>query len=50
MVWEEEGMGNVLGRITVSRKSGEERFYDGETQANFDLIDFWQWSASDPLG
>lgn len=40
-------MGNGLGRMVVSRKSGEERFHDGEMRTDFDLLDFWQWSASD---
>lgn len=43
-------MGNGLGRMVVSRKSGKERFHNGETKTNFDLLDFWQWSASDHIG
>lgn len=46
----EDNMGNGLGRITVSRKTGEERFHDGATQTDFDMLDFWQWSASDLIG
>lgn len=43
-------MENGLGRMIVSRRSGKERFKYGETQTNFDLLDFWQWSASDLVG
>lgn len=43
-------MGNGLGRMVISRKSGKERFHDGETRTDFDLLDFWQWSASDLIG
>ena len=43
-------MGNGLGRMVISRKSGKERFHNGETRTDFDLLDFWQWSASDLIG
>lgn len=40
-------MGNRLDRIMITRKSGKEHFHNGEAQTDFDLLDFWQWSASD---
>jgi len=36
-----------LDRFPVTRKSGRERFKSGETELDFDLSSFWQWSASD---
>jgi hypothetical protein len=38
-----------LGRTSISRKSGRERFRDGSKDLDFDLLSFWQWSASDLL-
>lgn len=38
-----------LGRITVTRKSGRERFRDGAADLGYDLLTFWQWSSSDLL-
>lgn len=35
--------------ISVERKTGQERFHDGATPLPFDLLSFWQWSASDLL-
>jgi hypothetical protein len=34
-------------RISASRKSGGERFRYGSEPLAFDLLSFWQWSASD---
>lgn len=39
-------MATKLERIKLTRKSGKERFHNGGAQADFDLLDFWQWSAS----
>ena len=39
-------MGN-LGRLSVTRKTGQERFYSDGVELGFDVLDFWQWSASD---
>ena len=36
-----------LGRIPVRKKMGSEPFTDVECDLGFDLLDFWQWSASD---
>ncbi len=36
--------------ITMSRKSGGERLYNGPGSTEFTVLDFWQWSASDILG
>lgn len=36
-----------LGRLIVSRKTGEEYFHTDATDLHFTLLDFWQWSASD---
>lgn len=38
-----------LDRPWISRKSGQERFIDGSKELDFDLLSFWQWSASDLL-
>lgn len=38
-----------FNRIPPTRKSGRERFRDGADQLDFDLLSFWQWSASDLL-
>ena len=38
-----------LDRATITRKSGRERFRDGSKELDFDLLGFWQWSASDLL-
>jgi hypothetical protein len=34
-------------QLTVTRKTGGERFRDGHQPLPFDLLSFWQWSASD---
>jgi len=36
-----------LNRIPVTRRDGSERFSFGEEDLGFDLLGFWQWSASD---
>src|SRR5215208_5272042 len=33
----------------LTRKSGRERFRDGANELDFDLLSFWQWSASNLL-
>jgi hypothetical protein len=38
-----------LDRSFISRKSGRERFRDGSKELDFDVLSFWQWSASDLL-
>jgi hypothetical protein len=40
-------MTDELGRLKVTRKSGQERFRVNGTDAGVDLVTFWQWSASD---
>lgn len=35
-----------LDRIPVRRRSGSEPFTDGEGDLGFDLLGYWQWSAS----
>jgi len=40
-------MTEKLGRISVERRSGSEPFKEGDRDLGFDLLDFWQWSASD---
>lgn len=36
-----------LKRLNVLRKTGKERFHINGQDTNFDLLNFWQWSASD---
>lgn len=36
-----------LGELTVTRKTGEERFKNGSGDLGVTLTDFWSWSASD---
>jgi hypothetical protein len=38
-----------LDRVLVTRKSGRERFRNGSKDLDFDLLSFWQWSASNLL-
>ena len=40
-------MASSLDRAPSTRKSGSERFRDGLKELDFDLLSFWQWSASD---
>jgi hypothetical protein len=37
----------MLDRIEAQRKLGTERFRNGTTLLDFNLLDFWQWSSSD---
>ena len=37
----------MLYRIEPQRKLGRERFRNGTTLLDFNLLDFWQWSSSD---
>ena len=41
------GIVGDLGPLAVSRKTGHEQFHSGEISLDFNLLDFWQWSASD---
>ena len=41
-------MGN-LGRIQQFRRDGSERFHDDDRDLGFNLLGFWEWSASDVL-
>lgn len=34
-------------KLNVVRRSGSERFRSGDSDADFDLLEFWQWSMSD---
>lgn len=36
-----------LGPIDLVRRNGDEPFYDKDGPLGFDLLSFWQWSASD---
>lgn len=38
-----------LDRALLARKSGRERFRDGSQELDFNLLSFWQWSASNLL-
>lgn len=40
-------MATGLLALVTQRKSGSERFYYDGRDAGFDLLSFWQWSASD---
>jgi hypothetical protein len=40
-------MTEKLDRLPVPRQIGSEPFTDGEDSLGFDLLGFWQWSASD---
>src|SRR5690625_2462105 len=42
-------MTNDLGPVIVNRKSGNERFHRNGQPLDFDILSFWQWSASDLL-
>src|SRR5829696_10292349 len=37
----------LLPPLVVTRKTGCEAFRDGSAALGFDLLNFWQWSASD---
>ena len=36
-----------LRRLTITRKEGREQFHISGKKLDFDLLSFWQWSASD---
>lgn len=36
-----------LSRLRINRKTGGECFRAGDAEADFTLLDFWQWSSSD---
>ncbi len=40
-------MSNQLGKLKIKRKSGTEKFVNQGKDIGFDLLSFWQWSASD---
>jgi hypothetical protein len=40
-------MNDNLKSLTIKRKTGDERFYKGNLQTEFNLLGFWQWSCSD---
>lgn len=40
-------MKNNLGAIELERKTGKEKFHSSNKLFDFDLLSFWQWSASD---
>lgn len=40
-------MSEVLGRLTMRRKTGQEPFHANGQALGFDLVSFWQWAASD---
>jgi hypothetical protein len=40
-------MADGLDRIVVTRKSGSERLRSGDLDLGVNLLDFWQWTASD---
>src|SRR5262249_45192325 len=37
----------LLPPVDVTRKTGTEPFHDGPSPLHFNLLSFWQWSASD---
>jgi hypothetical protein len=39
--------GGSYSQLVVARKTGGEQFRDGSRPLPFDLLTFWQWSASD---
>lgn len=40
-------MSEELGRLTIMRKTGQELFHANGQALGFDLLSFWQWTASD---
>src|SRR5215510_10849731 len=40
-------MAENLGRLTILRKTGKEPFHANGQDLGFDLLSFWQWTASD---
>jgi hypothetical protein len=45
--WKEERSMNDLQRMTTKRKDGREPFHINGDILDFNLLSFWQWSASD---
>ena len=39
----------ALDSVDISRKSGDESFHQNGEKFDFEIIDFWQWSASNLL-
>ena len=44
---ENNGCQKNLGRLTIRRKTGHELFHTNGQALGFDLLSFWQWTASD---
>jgi hypothetical protein len=40
-------MADTLGRLTIARRTGREPFHRAGQPLGFDVLGFWQWSASD---
>ena len=40
-------MSEVLGRLSIQRKTGQEPFHANGQALGFNLVGFWQWAASD---
>lgn len=40
-------MTSELGPLQIHRRTGTERFHQGDDDLGFDLLSFWQWSTSD---
>src|SRR4051794_38674696 len=38
---------DLLPPLVAGRKTGRELFHDGAAPLGFDVLTFWQWSASD---
>ncbi len=38
-----------LPPVSIVRRLGTERFRNGDSDLEFDLLSFWKWSASDLL-
>ena len=36
-----------LKEIEITKRSGDEKFRDGNNNLDFNLLSFWQWSSSD---
>ena len=45
----EKNMPSKLGKVIPTRQSGEEPFRNAGETLSFDVLSFWQWSASDLL-
>ena len=40
-------MADPLPKLEIAKKTGSERFHTGGTDVDFDVLDYWRWSASD---